>query len=85
MAGKASSKGKGPHRRRLSVSPLILEQRRRFARRRLCLSCGHPFHSQGPWNRICSFCAPHNARKNGKRHRIPLEWPASVRQDLDRL
>lgn len=27
---------------------------------RTCLSCGQPFLSEGPWNRICTTCSEHN-------------------------
>ena len=27
---------------------------------RVCLSCSHPFLSEGPWNRICPHCSERN-------------------------
>ena len=28
---------------------------------RICLSCSHPFLSEGPWNRICGNCSERNS------------------------
>ena len=46
-------------RSRMRAQAYRRERRVKYAPR-MCLSCGHSFLSEGPWNRICGACSERN-------------------------
>jgi len=54
------------------------------ARIRMCLCCGRPFRSAGPWNRICGRCQEQNVEVEDARiYHVPSEWRGSPSGDGD--
>ncbi len=46
---------------------------------RICLSCRHPFLSEGPWNRICPHCSERNVAAPPRASAVHLGLSVNVR------